>query len=94
MTALVPAPRAGDDGLQAVRRERALAGVAAARRRITEAEKAEVRAVAVARQAGATWDEVAQRLGIKQPNAVRKYRAPVLELLRRGLCPAADRAGL
>lgn len=57
----------------------ALVAVRHARRKEVDADAAEVQAVADARNAGATWDDIAEVLGMQQPNAVAKYRPLLVE---------------
>ncbi|MFI6290097.1 hypothetical protein ACIBEJ_00845 [Nonomuraea sp. NPDC050790] len=52
----------------------ALVAVRHAVRAFQDAERAELEAVAAARNADVTWDDIADALGMKQPNAVAKYR--------------------
>ena len=59
--------------LDTARRDAALSAVGRARQAIADAQQAEARAVAATRAAGATWASIADQLGVKQPNAVRKY---------------------
>ncbi|MEV2269682.1 hypothetical protein [Nonomuraea africana] len=68
-------------------RRLALRGVGQARKKIVDAESEEVRAVAAARAAGATWEEIPAELGILQPNAVRKYGHAVKAILAGGFTP-------
>lgn len=57
----------------------AVRAAAAAIRKVDEADvPPDVQAVADARTAGATWQEIAEVLGMQQPNAVARY-APLLE---------------
>lgn len=65
----------------------ALVAVRHARQRETDAEAAEVQAVADARNAGAHWEAIAEVLEMKQPNAVAKYRP----LLRYEPLPEEER---
>lgn len=59
-------------------RDAALSELGAARQLRQDAERAETTAVAGARAAGATWQQIADVLRIQQPNAVRKYK-PAIE---------------
>ncbi|MER6828805.1 hypothetical protein ABT352_22685 [Streptosporangium sp. NPDC000563] len=56
----------------------ALLAVRRAHRALADAERAEVREVAGARSAGVTWGAIAEAVGMKEPNAVVKYK-PMLE---------------
>ncbi|MFI7073530.1 hypothetical protein [Micromonospora sediminicola] len=44
-------------------------------------DRQDVEHVATCRNAGATWQQIAKALGIKQPSAVRKY-LPLIEQVR------------
>jgi hypothetical protein len=70
--------------LGTARHDAALSTVGRALQAIADAQEAEARAVAAARAAGATWAGIANQLGVKQPNAVRKYGAIVKALLTDG----------
>jgi len=61
--------------------EVAVAAVKAADKWQQEAEMDVVRSIAAARNAGVTWQAIADALGKKQPNIVRKY-GPLLEETR------------
>ncbi|MFF3665408.1 hypothetical protein [Microtetraspora malaysiensis] len=74
----------GQEALERAKRDAAVVAVGRARQAIVDAGRAEVRAVAVARAAGVTWEAIAGQLGVKQPNAVRKYGAAVRALLDSG----------
>lgn len=63
-------------GKEAARRR-----LAEAHKAIKEAEKAEVRAVAVARVLEVSWAKIGEQVGQKQPNATRKYRPLVEQLI-------------
>jgi hypothetical protein len=80
---------AAKQAIETGRRDAALSRVRRARARILQAESAEVRAVVDARLAGATWDQIAGELGVKQPNAVRKYGAAVRAAVEPGQAPGA-----
>ncbi|GAA2657574.1 hypothetical protein [Nonomuraea recticatena] len=52
----------------------ALVAIRHAVRALEDAEEAELKAVAEARSAEVTWSDIADAVGMKQPNAVAKYR--------------------
>lgn len=57
----------------------ALDRLAQARQKLVDAEDAEFEAAAEARRLGATWQQVAEAVGMKQPNAFRRYRRRIQE---------------
>ncbi|WP_433379152.1 hypothetical protein [Streptosporangium sp. CA-115845] len=56
----------------------ALVAVRRAHRALADAERDEVREVAGARSVGVTWGVIAEAVGMKEPNAIAKYK-PMLE---------------
>lgn len=68
-----PTPRPSGRADEATARP-AVARVAGAREALLDAEVAEVVAIARARDAGVSWQAIADEIGMKQPNAVIKFR--------------------
>ncbi len=73
----------GEDPQVNTDKNRARRKLRRAHQSILDAQAAEVEAVAEAREAGATWVEIGEDVGMAGPNAHRKY-APLLEANRSG----------